>query len=250
MRLTDSQIALFMQGAQHRVDEAMGLGHKSWLGKLFHRVYDMGQNVDLAFQELKLRGDKEINWLALPGHEVCSTLVASIIQNGLFCAGQGNWFLDQLQAAVAKTGDKMIVRGPQDVDPAMFWLLPDLFRIKKPGETVRPFSIVQWMSYSEPKEQSLIEIFVNVVKSPLAFMSTFSRGIKVYQKAKKRPYPAYLTTHSTLTLPPDNDQIKYISQEALTFLKHYKQSELLEKTSGPQPRYVILEPTFIYPEGA
>jgi hypothetical protein len=253
--LSDSAQLIWKRGADLRVERAMGSQHKHWWGKIWHRVYDMGQNINLALQEMKARGDKEINWLALPGHEVCSTLVTSIEQCAFDNIQCSRWFLDKLQEAIAATGDKMEVRGTQDIDPAALWLLSDrfkkedyLFRVLKPGDEVRPYSIIQFMSWAEPGERNMAQVIINLIVSPLNFMATFSRGIKVYQRQKNRPYPSYLTTHSVLTLPPDNKDIRYISQEALTFIKHFKVAELTTKMGGLQPRHFVLEPVFLYPE--
>jgi len=255
IRLPDSAFYLFEKAADERVRKAMGSEYHWFLPKLWHRTYDMGQNINLAFQELHLRkGNKEINWLSLPGHEVCSSLCTSILHEGLQGAGWGRWILDEYQKAINLSGDNLKVRGTQDIDPAVAWLVSEkfkqdepLFRILKPGDPIRPYSLIQGMSWSEPGESNIAQIFLNLVKSPFAFMSTFSRGIKVYQKQRKRPYPAYHTTHQMLTLPNiAKDKIKYISQEALTFIKHDTQDYFWQNMVGTQPRCFILEPTFIY----
>lgn len=252
--IPDKQRDLWFKGANLRVEKAMGSEHKHWWGRLWHRTYDMGQNFDLALQELKARGSKEINWLALPGHEVCSTLVTSINHEGFLACGWDKYLLLELQkACIAHNDTKTNIRGTQDVDPALLHLISDkwmptdpLYRVKKAGDEIKPYSIIEFMSYAEPSERNMVQIFIDLVKAPLTFMSTFSRGIKVYQFQKNRPYPTYLTTHSVLTLPPTDNQIRYISQEALTFIKYVSVEDMVKNQSGEFPRWIVLEPIFLY----
>lgn len=250
--IPESKRRPFYGGLQRRMDGAMGVG-KSFLKRKYIQLYDMGQNFDLAMQEAKFRGDKEVNWLALPKHEVCSTLVTSLYHEGFKACDWREWFLEELQKAIAATGDDMKVRGTQNIDPAALYLLTDkiktvdpLFQILKVGEEIPDYSIIFCMSWAEPSERNMAQIIAGLVIAPFTFMSTFSRGIKVYQIEKKRPYPSYLITHVMMKVPSDKPgKIKVISQEAFCKFKYYSRDEFMSLMGGKRPRFYVGKPTFL-----
>lgn len=227
---------------------------KGWLARKLHNIYDMGENLNLIL-EWKLR-KKDVNWLNLPGRENCVGLGSSAYGAGF----------DAIRTVVRNWPQLYIfedmphVHETADGAPGHYgW--SEKFRRLQPGEPIRAGCSILCMSWSDPEAKDIDELLGRtgkiflLIKIPLLFVASlwndlsgiFKDGIKITQRDYfEIPYPYWKATHYKLVQRNDNGILKIVEQQAFFKETAVHQAEIYAEMQGETPKYIVLEPKFLY----
>lgn len=211
-------------------------------------LYDMGQNFNLLI-ELKLKR-KDINWLEIPGGENCSSFGASIDACGFEAV---DWpplfpFLDMEH-----------IHETADVVPGHYGMTPHYRRLE-PNEPIRAGCKILSMHWHEPNtsvNELLLEALTwfALLKSPFRFITKiwkrspnwFRDGIMVTQRDEMRiPDPYWRATHLKTVWRNDRGVLSIVEQSTFFKQSSIHQDALYADMSGEKPRYIVMEPLFLY----
>jgi len=234
--LTRGQQIIWWEAAEKRILGATKPKSGIW-GRIKQSAYDMGQNI--AFLIRKLTGYKA-TFLQIPGHENCSSFVSSIVSCGFEAleAYGPNWL--HLQMNVNETSQ---------VAPSHFGMVPESYRRLAPGEKIRDGCVILSLSW-DAIDFGLTELLDRLIhlnpRQYQALGEIFKDGIRVTQRdVLGHDDPYWRATHAMFKWFGD-EEMQVVSQEELAKIKIMSQSTVWAEMAGAQPRYVVLEPRFLY----